>query len=197
MRTRTFITILITILAMPLAARAIDQVTLDHMVFLLGQPEVNAWDNNNTFTDAELYEGLEMVFQMVVEDDDQILLAKVIWAMGETGIGIFDETLIGIYDGHETAVLAALGKIPSEAGVEFLIEALDDEDRFVREAAAWGLGNVPYDYGLDEAGELAIDALNARLEVEEEEFIIDMINAAIAFIDTGVATSVVYEDEEI
>lgn len=196
MRTKLFFGMLIIILLIPTSAWAISQDTLDHMVFLLSQFEGNPWDNSNTFNDTDLREGLELIYQTAIDDEDVNLKNRVLWAMGETGIGTFDTTIIGEFENEPTAVCYALGKIPSEDGFNILIEALDDEDVFVREAAAWGLGKLPYSYGLDDLQDVALDALNARLEVEEEEFILDTIEAAKVFIETGVAISSAFEETE-
>lgn len=196
MRTKLFFGMLIIILLTPTSAWAITQDTMDHMVFLLNQFEGNPWDNSNTFNDTDLREGLDLIYHMAVDDEDVSLKNRVLWAMGETGIGTFDAIIIGEFENEPTAVCYALGKIPSEDGFYILIEALDDEDCFVREAAAWGLGKLPYSYGLDDLQDVALDALDARLEVEEEDFILDTIEAALVFIETGVATSRAFETFE-
>ncbi len=196
MRTKLFFGMLIIILLTSTSAWAITQDTLDKIVFLLGQPEGNPWDNSSTFSDTDLREGLELVYQMAVDDENVNLKNSVLWAMGETGIGTFDTIIIGEFENEPSIVCYALGKIPSEDGVHTLIEALDDEDHFVREAAAWGLGKLPYSYGLDDLQDVAMDALNARLEVEEEQFIIDTIEAALVFIETGVAISSAFEETD-
>lgn len=183
------------VLAMPLASRAIDQTKIDNMIFFLMQPEANPWGDGIVFSDSELYEGLETIFQQAVNDGNTDLETRAVWAMGETGIGIFDTSIISAYDVAPETVLYSLGKIPSEAGVELLISALDDDDMFVREAAVWGLGKVPYNYGLEDSQQTAIDALNLRLAVEDQEFITQMINAAIVYIQTGVVTNAAFEED--
>jgi hypothetical protein len=69
-----------------------------------------------------------------------------------------------------------------------LIGASGHEDRFVREAAYWGLAKMNYYQLEDEVKEKAVNALNARLEVEDEDWLVEKIQASITYIETGIVT---------
>lgn len=188
MRNAIFIPALLILLLVPLAARAIDQDTLDRFVFLLQQPEWDMW-GDGVFDEATLYDGLEEIYATAKDEGNDILARKALWAMGETGLAAFAPTLVGAIEDEPITVCFALGKVSSEDGVHALIEALDNEDEQIRDAAAWGLGNVPYISGLEEAQQEALDALAARLDTEEEDWVREDILAAITLIETGLATN--------
>jgi len=195
MRIRIYLTVMIMLLSIPVVARAIDQDTLDRMTFLLQQFEYTAWDEG-IFDDTTLYEGLEQIYSDSKRDGNDILAAKALWAMGVTGIELFAPTLISAIDDEPIAVCYALGNLESTDGVDALIGKLDDEDMQIRDAAVVGLGNIPWTKDLDESKQDAIKALNARFAVEKEAWVKDDINAAIVFIETGVAISPTFADSE-
>ena len=195
MKFKLFIPLLVTIFCIPFAAKAIDQATIDQLIFLLRQPEGNFW-SDGTFDDTTLYEGFTIIRQQAIDNEDDILHRKVLWAMGETGLAIFAPYLIESMEAEPIAVCYALGKIPSEAGVYVLIGVLEDEDMYIREAAAYSLGALPYTEAFEEAKEDAILALKSHLQIEEEEWVRETIDAAIVMIETGVATIEAYEEGE-
>jgi hypothetical protein len=188
MRTRIFLPFLLVLLLLPIAARAVDQETIDRFIFLLQQPEGNPW-GDGTFDDAVLLEGLGAIYAQAVADEDDVMLRRVIWAMGETGLVDFVPSIVESLDPEPVVACYALGKIASEDGVNALIGMLDNEDMQVRDAAVWGLGNVPYQTDMEQAREDALAALNARIPLEEEAWVLEDINAAITFIETGIAVN--------
>ncbi|MCX6645689.1 MAG: HEAT repeat domain-containing protein [bacterium] len=184
--------IVIIIVAIPTAAFAIDSQTLDNLIFLLSQPEPVAW-NDSSFDDATLIEGFTTIYELSLDNDTPSQLHSVIWAMGETGLEAFVPILIGELENEPTLACYALGKISCDDSVDALIPMLENEDRFVREAAVWGLGNITYGENLEEAKSAALDKLNERLTAEDEAWIVDMIGAAIELIETGIITSPVFD----
>jgi HEAT repeat protein len=193
MKIRIFITMLLMVLLVPFAARAIDQATIDNLVFLLTQPEVNVW-GDGTFDDTTLYEGLTAIHRQAVDQADDMLFRRVLWAMGETGLTAFVPTLVDSMDDEPIVVSYALGKIPSEAGVYALIGKLDDEDMYLREAVAYALGDLPYTSDFTQAQDDAVLALRSHLLTESEDWVKETINAAITMIETGEATVEAYEE---
>jgi HEAT repeat protein len=195
MRIKLFLVILTAAFLLPVAARAIDQSTLDQMSFLLNQPEWNQW-GDNIFDDTTLYDGLTAIYAQAVNDGDDVMVRKVVWAMGETGLAVFVPTIIGVLPDEPVIGCIALGKIPSESGVDALIGMLGNDDQWAREAAAWGLGAMPYDQSLSDARDKAIAALNASLTTESESWVRETISAAVSTIQTGIPASVEFETPE-
>ncbi len=195
MRIKLFIPAMLVLLLLPFAARAITQEKIDNLIFLLNQPGWDKW-GEGVFDETTLYEGFTTIYQQAVDDGDDALLRKVMWAMGETTMGAFEAELIASIDDEPIVACYALGKIPSEAGVYALIGKLDDEDMHIRDAAAWGLGSMPYDTSLVDARDDALAALQAHLEAEEEDWVREDIQAAIDMIETGIATSAAFEENE-
>ncbi len=196
MKFKLFIPLLIIILCVPFAAKAIDQATVDQFIFLLQQPELNIW-GDGTFDDTTLQEGFTIIRQQAIDDENDILHRKVLWAMGETGLTVFVPDLVDSMEAESISVCYSLGKLPSEAGVYVLIDMLDDEDMYIREAAAYGLGSLPYTEAFEEAKDDAILALQAHLQIEDEEWVRETIDAAIVMIETGVATIEAFEEGSI
>ena len=93
MRIKILIAVLLAIVILPIAARAVDQNTLDRMKFLLQQPEGSPW-GQGIYDDATLYDGLMAIHAQAVNDGDNVILEKTIWAMGETHLAVFVPTLI-------------------------------------------------------------------------------------------------------
>jgi len=195
MRARFLIMVLIAVLLAPVAAKAVSQETIDQFVFLLQQPEWDKWDEG-VFDDATLTEGLDAVYDKAVADADDILYRRVIWAMGETALPAFVPTLVDSLEDEPLVACFALGKISSEDGVNALIGMLDNDDIQVRDAAAWGLGNMLYTDEMKEVRDDAVSALKARLDVEEEDWIVEDIQAAITFIETGIAINPAYMESD-
>jgi len=195
MRARFLIMVLIAVLLAPVAAKAVSQETIDQFVFLLQQPEWDKWDEG-VFDDATLTEGLDAVYDKAVADADDILYRRVIWAMGETALPAFVPTLVDSLEDEPLVACFALGKISSEDGVNALIGMLDNDDIQVRDAAAWGLGNMLYTDEMKEVRDDAVSALKARLDVEEEDWIVEDIQAAITFIETGIAINPAYLESD-
>lgn len=189
---KIILAIAIFALAIPSTAFAIDSQTLDNLNFLLTQPEPIAWDNG-IFDDATLIEGFGIIYEQAVNDENDSQVRRVLWAMGETGLGSFVPILIDELDNETMTACYALGKISSEDSVLALIPMLDHEDRFVREAAVWSLGNITYGETLEDAKLSALEALNERLSTEEETWIADMIDAAITLIKTGIITDPAFD----
>jgi hypothetical protein len=192
MRVKIFITVLFALAVLPMAARAVDQTTIDRMTFLLQQPEGNPW-GQGVFDDLTLYDGLLTIYAGAVNSGDTILLEKSIWAMGETHLAVFAPTLIGSLPDEPVASCMALGKIPSENGVDALIGMLDNDKAQIRDAAVWGLGNIPYDTTLSKAKDRALAALGTRLQKESESWVRDDINGAIALVTTGVSSNPAFQ----
>ena len=190
----SFIAIIITILMASSTVWAVDQDTIDRMVFILHQHDWDYW-SDQPFGD-DLIEGLEIIYDQAITDEDDQLRAKVIWAMGETGLVEFIPTIIEDLELDPTIACYALGKIPSEDGVYALFEMLDDEDMFVRDAAVWGLGNIPYTDSMEEVRNDVIATLYERLEDEEEDWIIENIDAAIVLLETGMVTDPAFDTDE-
>ncbi len=195
MRARFLIMILIAVLLVPVAAKAVSQETIDQFVFLLQQPEWDKWDEG-VFDDATLTEGLDAVYDKATADADDILLRRVIWAMGETALPVFVPTLVESLEDEPLVACFALGKISSEDGVNALIGMLDNDDIQVRDAAAWGLGNMLYTDEMKEVRDDAVSGLKDRLFVEEEDWILEDIQAAITFIETGIAINPAYMESD-
>ena len=183
MQLRIFIPILILTLFVPLTARAVDQETLDLMLFLIQQPEGNPW-NDGTFDDQTLEDGLEALYDLAVSEDWDEEQGKIIWAMGETTLPAFIATLTGALAEEPNLVLRALGKIPSEDVIDPIIGMLDDDDMRIRNAAVQGLHIFPAYGEYPDAMDDALDALTACLLTETEDWILENIREAIAWIDT-------------
>ena len=195
MKTRIFLLTLLISIMVPLAARAIDQGTIDRMISLLQHFEWNQW-GDGVFDDITLYDGLQAVYAKSVNEEDDILMRQVLWAIGETGLPFFAPTLIGSLQDEPISACMALGKMASVDGADALIGMLDNDDPQVRDAAAWGLGNVPYDSSMTEVRDRAISALNSRLQKETEDWVKETISGAIVYIQTGVATSAAFESAQ-
>ena len=188
MRTKILLGLVIAALVIPIAVKAVSQDTIDRFIFLLNQPEWNRW-GEGVFGDADLLDGLESIYYQAVSDNDSTLQRKVIWAMGETGIVQFAPTVASAMSTEPVSVCYALGKLPSEESVDSLIGILDNDDVQVRDAAVFGLGSMNYSSDLIPARDLAVQALNDRLSIEKESWVLDDIQAAITLIITGVITS--------
>ena len=191
--TFTILPVLAILIAIPSTAFALDSQTLDNLIFLLSQPEPIAWDDCS-IDDATLIEGFSTIYEMSLDNETPSQLHSVIWAMGETGLEEFIPILTGELENEPVLICYALGKISCEDSVNALIPMLDNEDRFVREAAVWGLGNITYDESLDDAKASALYALKSRLDEEVEPWIIEMIDAAITLIETGIITSPAFDN---
>ena len=192
MKFKYILPIIIFLLAIPSTAFAIDSQTLDNLVFLLAQPEPVDW-SDGTFDDATLIEGFEAIYEMSIEEGNDGQTRSVLWAMGETGLASFIPILINEFENETMIACYALGKISEDASVTALISMLENEDRYVREAAVWSLGNITYGADLEESKTDALEALNDRLDLEEETWIAEMIDAAIILIETGVITDSAFD----
>jgi hypothetical protein len=195
MRIKILLTILAMVILTPIAAKAVDQATIDKMVFLLNQFEWNQWADG-VFDNITLYDGLTAIYGQAVNDGDDILKRKVIWAMGETGIPEFAPTLVGASESEPIACAYALGKLPSDYSVDTLVGLLSNDDQYVRESAAWGLGNIPYNDDMATSKDRALSALKDQLKAEKEDWVKETISAAITYINTGVATSPAFEKSD-
>lgn len=195
MKHRLFLfTFLITLL-IPLAARAVDQGTIDNMTLLLMHFEWNQWDEG-IFDDVTLYDGFQAIYAKSVNENDDILTRQVLWAMGETHLPFFAPTLIGAIQDEPISACMALGKMPSIDGVDALLPMLDNDDPQVRDAVAWALGNMPYDAGMSDARDRAVSALNSRLPKETEDWVKKTISGAVVYIQTGVATDPAFDTSQ-
>jgi hypothetical protein len=196
MRIKIFLTILMIAISISTVANAIDQSTVDRMTFLLNQPEWNEW-GNGVFDNQTLYDGLEAVLDRAISEGDDILTGKIIWAMGETGIAEFSATIIMMLPEQPLTGSFALGKIPSEEGTYALIGMLDNDDDQVRAAASWGLAKLPYQDDFDTATRSdALAALKSHLGVEEEDWVVSRMQAAIAYMETGAIIESAFSDTE-
>jgi len=191
MRIKLFATALIILLLIPVVSRAVDQETMDRYIFLLQQPEWNFW-GDGVFNDNTLLEGLDQIYVQAVTDGDDILVRRVVWAMGETTLTGFTPSVIATLETEPVVACYALGKLSSVESVAALIVMLDDDDMQVRDAAVWGLGNITYGDGMEEIRDDAVDALNARLETEEEDWVREDIQAAVTLIETGLISSEIF-----
>lgn len=192
MKFKYILPIIIFLLAIPSTASAIGSETLDNLVFLLAQPEPVDW-SDCAFDDATLIEGFEAIYEMSIEEGNDSRTRSVLWAMGETGLASFIPSLINEFENETMIACYALGKISEDASVAALISMLENEDRYVREASVWGLGNIIYGSDLEESKINALEALNDRLDLEEETWIVEMIEAAIILIETGLVTDSVFD----
>jgi HEAT repeat protein len=113
--------------------------------------------------------------------------------MGETGLASFIPILVDELENETMTACYSLGKISEDASVTALISMLENDDRYVREAAVWSLGNITYGADLEDSKADALEALNDRLELEEETWIVEMIEAAIILIETGLITDSVFD----
>ena len=195
MKKRIFLFTLLIMTMIPLAARAIDQPTIDRMTFLLMQFEWNQW-GKGVFDDATLYDGLHAAYAQAVNNGDDPLLRQAVWAMGESGLAFFAPTIIGTLETEPIVSCYALGKLPSETGVDALIGMLGNKDDQVRDAAAWGLGNIPYNKSMSQAKQNAVSALNSRLQKESKGWIRTTLQSAVDMIQTGIATSAAFEKSQ-
>lgn len=187
MRFKVILPAIIAFLIIPTLALAISQELVDRFEFLLEQPEWDMWDDG-TFDDADLIEGFDIIYANAVAEEDDIMVRRVMWAMGVTGLTEFVDTLTDEMENEPIVVCYALGKIPSDDGVYALIEELDNDDEQVRDAAAWGLGSIPYTDEMDESLADAIEALYLRVGEEEEDWVLDTVEAAITLLETGIIT---------
>jgi hypothetical protein len=186
----SIIAVFFILIALP--SWAVDRETIDNLTFILTQPGPIHWADMD-IDDATLIEAFNEIYATSVDNGDDGLRAQVVWAMGETGIVDFVPTIIGVLEYDPSTACYALGKISSDDGAEALIGMLDNEDMFVREAAIWGLGKMPYLVSMDDSKANAVAALENRLESETEDWLKDLINAAITFIQTGVATDPAFD----
>ncbi len=192
MKFKYILLIIIFLIAIPSTALAIDSEKLDNLIFLLAQPEPVDW-SDGTFDDATLIEGFEAIYEMSIEEGNDGQTRSVLWAMGETGLATFIPILLDELENETMIACYALGKISEDASVTALISMLENEDRYVREAAVWSLGNITYGADLEESKTDALEALNDRLDLEEETWIAEMIDAAIILIETGVITDSAFD----
>jgi HEAT repeat protein len=195
MRIRLFIAAIFVLLLIPFAANAVSQETIDQYIFLLQQPEFDDW-GDGTFDDQDLLDGLDIIYQQAVQDEDDIMVRRVIYAMGETGLVGFIPDITEALETEPVVACYALGKIASDDSVYALIGMLDNEDMQVRDAAVWGLGNMPYTDSMEDAKDDAVEALDGRLDVEEEDWILEDIQAAVVLIETGVITDESFEEPQ-
>ena len=193
MKIKILFAIILAILLIPFSARAVTQETIDHLIFLLSQPELDDW-SEGAFDSTTLYEGFTAIHQQAIDEGDEILFRRVLWAMGETRLTVFLPFLISSLDSEPIVVCYALGKISSEAGVYVLIGKLDDDDMYVREASAYALGTMNYISDMSVARDDAVIALQAHLLTEPEYWVKDTIRAAITTIETGVSPWESYPD---
>ena len=186
------IAFLIPIIMIPTAAFAVDQSTVDTMIFLIQQPDWDLWDEQ-PFDDVTLIEGLDAVYEQSGEDGDTLLQSEAVYAMGETGLNVFAPTIIAHLEFDPVPSCYALGKLTSNDGVTALIEFLDDDDKFVREAAIVAIGSISYSSMIVDQSNTALSALHSRLSSETESWLSDKIESAITMINTGVATDPAFE----
>ena len=186
------LSIVASILIASLPARAVDRETLENLTFLLSQPGQIHWSDME-IDDATLIEGFNQIYTTAVQNGTDDIRASVIYAMGETGLVDFVPVIVGELENDPSTACYSLGKIPSDDGAQALIPILDNEDMFVREAAIWALGSIPYTESMDESKGLAKTALQNHLESETEAWLVDLTNAAIVFIETGVATDPAFD----
>jgi hypothetical protein len=175
-----------------LPARAVDRTTIENLTLLLSQPGQIDWVNME-IDDATLIEGLNEIYSTSVQNRNDSIRASVIYAMGERGLVDFVPVIVGELENDPSTACYALGKIPSDDGVQALIRVLDNDDMFARQAAIWALGSIPYTEAMAESKETAKTALQNHLETESEAWLIDFTNAAIVFIETGVATDPAFD----
>jgi hypothetical protein len=188
----TTLSIAASILIASLPARAGDRETIENLTFLLSQPGQINWADME-IDEATLIEGFNQIYATAVQNRTDDIRASVIYAMGETGFVDFVPVIVGELENDPSTASYALGKIPSVDGVQALIPILDNEDMFVREAAIWALGSIPYTESMDESKEQAKTALENHLETETEAWLVDFTDAAIVFIESGVATNPAFD----
>ncbi len=179
----------------PYPADAAGRDVTDRFIGLLNLPE--GWDgwSEGVFDDATLVDGLTSIYEGSIDGTIDVPMEYILYAMGETGLVEFLEPINDAIDTEPISACFALGKIPSVDAVHKLEDMLGHENRHVRDIAAYSLGKYPHYELFDGLQYEVLDALNARLEVEKEEWIKDDIDAAIVYIKTGVAINAAFEDE--
>lgn len=177
-------------------AYAAEQDVIDQFVMLLNHPE--GWDGwgEGVFDDATLVDGLTSLYEDCIEGGTDIPMEYILFAMGETGLVEFLVPISNAIDAEPISACFALGRLPSTEAVQKLIEMLEHENRHVRDIAVYSLGKYPHYPLFEGLRDEVLQALNLRLDAEEEEWIREDIQAAIVYIETGVAINAAFEDED-
>lgn len=210
MRIKYFIPIFITLLLLPLMARAVDQAKIDQLVRLLLQEEgYDGWDQGY-IDDQTLLEGLQQIYDMTSDgqritmgtgqvvqlEDDMYLHRASLIAMGQTRLVEFTPTIIEALDDEPLYAAMALRYMPSEDALDALIDALDHEDMQVRDMAVHSLGLFDYYGTFEEEKVTVLLALTSRISDEDQRWILNDIHAAIVYIETGVAVNSSFEEPD-
>lgn len=197
------------LLIAPIAAKAVEQETIDRMINYLSW--IEGWDgwNQGVFDDSTLIEGLSLIYDQTIsvseglssagqtgEDEGYSLHQSVILAMGQTGLVEFTPTLMESLEDEPVYACMALKNMPSEDAINALIGMLEHENMHVRDMAVYGLGKFPYYSLFEEEKAAVLTALAERLDKEEEDWVLEDIDAAIVYIQTGEAINAAFADEE-
>jgi len=179
----TFIyTIITLVLLSSISARAVDQETLDYMIFIIIQPERVSWAESS-FDAPTLIEGFNQVYAIGEASDDDYLCRNVLWAMASTDLLEFEQPILDAIPDYPYVALSSLVALPSGTSVATIVQFVNDDDPLMRDHAVVLLGIFDeYDQFHLEALD-ALAALNDRLTVETEPLVIDSINWAILEIE--------------
>ena len=169
-------------LLIPSNASAVDQHIIDSLLIKLNFFEETSWETFE-FDDQTLIEALEYIYAVALQGDDFPLQRKTLHAMGMTGLVEFTPTLINALNSEPFSACWALGKMPTEQAVDALISMLPNAVQRTRKAAIWALWDFPYYLDFPGTSSAALDALYARLEIEEDAFLLEQIQAAIYAIE--------------
>jgi hypothetical protein len=125
---------------------------------------------------------------LIENDDTEIrdrVVRRALCALPDTGDERAVEYLIEYIDDHPLDCLYGLGDFPTPESCDALMAHLDDDDEFNRRYAAQSLGNLDFTVS-DEMWELrdeCVALLNERLELEEEEWILPIIEDGIKAVE--------------
>jgi len=155
----------------------VDQETLDHIIFVMNQPENILW--YEYYDDDFLWGVLEAAYAQAMETGDDRLAKNAVCCMGTIGLTQFMPTLVSALDTCPFEACNALGHMQSDYAVYALIPYLDHEDSVVRSIAAWSLGHSPAYSQAPPARYFALQALQRSFSAEPEDWVREEISNSI------------------
>jgi HEAT repeat protein len=148
---------------------------------------------DNDFTVFDETELCDAFIYLIETDDDERVVHNAIASIWITGDERAVPYLIDYLDECALDCLYGLGWFSTVESFDALAGYLDDEDEYNRRFSAQSMGNLDYTVS-DEMWALrerAIDLLRERLEIEEKEWILPILEEAV-----GSVESQVRDDEE-
>lgn len=181
MKVLQYIIIIGLLFLFPVSSKAVDQQTIDHILFILDQPSGTDWSEIG-YDDQTLIDAFEELYQTGALTEDDYLCENVLAAMGNTGFVEFEPTITGAFEDYPIMSLSAIGNIPTETAIAFIISILYDEIPDFRERAAMCLLSIDFYMLFPESTWDAYNALQECLAVETEDWVIETMAKAILVI---------------